>query len=46
MQDKKTPQLKRSGGKKWLSDWRLYLMILPALVWLIVFCYVPMYGIL
>jgi len=46
MQDKKAPQLKRSGGKKWLSDWRLYLMILPALVWLIVFCYVPMYGIL
>lgn len=46
MQDKKTPQLKSPGWKKWLSDWRLYLMILPALVWLIVFCYVPMYGIL
>ena len=46
MQDKKTPQLKRPGWKKWLSDWRLYVMILPALVWLIVFCYVPMYGIL
>lgn len=46
MQDKKTPQLKSPGWKKWLSDWRLYVMILPALVWLIVFCYVPMYGIL
>ena len=46
MQDKKTPQLKSPGWKKWLSDWRLYVMILPALVWLIVCCYVPMYGIL
>lgn len=46
MHDKKAPQLKSPGWKKWLSDWRLYLMILPALVWLIVFCYVPMYGIL
>lgn len=27
-------------------DWRLYLMLLPALVWLITFCYVPMYGVI
>lgn len=25
--------------------WRLYLLLLPALIWLILFCYVPMYGI-
>lgn len=26
-------------------NWRLYLLLLPALVWLILFCYVPMYGV-
>lgn len=46
MQKDKALQQKRSGWRLWLSDWRLYLMILPALAWLIVFCYVPMYGIL
>ncbi len=29
-----------------IRDWRLYVMLLPALLWLIIFCYVPMYGIL
>lgn len=29
-----------------LRDWRLYAMLLPALIWLVVFCYVPMYGVL
>ena len=28
-----------------LERWQLYLMILPAVLWLIVFCYVPMYGV-
>lgn len=46
MQKDKTLQQKRSGWKQWLADWRLYVMLLPAIVWLIVFCYVPMYGIL
>lgn len=32
--------------KSLLRDWRLYVMLLPAVAWLIVFCYVPMYGIL
>ncbi len=35
--------------KKWFKKrrerWQLYLMILPAVVWLIIFCYVPMYGV-
>lgn len=26
-------------------NWRLYLLLLPALAWLIVFCYAPMYGV-
>lgn len=46
MQKDKTLQRKRPGWKQWLADWRLYVMLLPAIVWLIVFCYVPMYGIL
>lgn len=46
MQKENTLQQKRSGWRLWLSDWRLYVMLLPALTWLIVFCYVPMYGIL
>ena len=36
-------------GRKILSalkkDWQLWLMILPALVYIIIFCYGPMYGI-
>ena len=35
-----------SGWRRFLRDWRLYVMLLPALIWLIVFCYVPMYGVL
>lgn len=31
-----------SGLKK---DWQLWAMILPALAYIIIFCYVPMYGI-
>lgn len=26
-------------------NWQLYLLLLPAFVWLIVFCYAPMYGV-
>ncbi len=29
-----------------LKDWRLYVMMVPALVWLAVFMYIPMYGVL
>lgn len=32
--------------KNIVRDWRLYIMLLPAFVWLVVFCYVPMYGVL
>ncbi len=37
-------------GQPWYrriaTDWRLYVLLLPALVWLILFCYIPMYGVL
>ena len=32
------------GKRKFWTDWRLYLMFIPGLISLIVFCYVPMYG--
>ena len=31
--------------KPWLQSWQLYVLILPALVYLILFAYKPMYGI-
>ncbi len=34
------------SGKMVLNNWQLYTFLLPALIWLIVFMYVPMYGIL
>lgn len=30
--------------KKLLRSWQLYVLLLPALIWLILFCYEPMYG--
>lgn len=42
--------LQMNGGfgarirKVFLNNWRLYLLLLPGLIWLIVFCYIPMYG--
>lgn len=39
-------------GRQWTSlrrgvarNWQLYLLVLPALVYLIIFCYLPMYGV-
>ncbi len=32
--------------KKLVSKWQLYAMILPAFLFIIIFCYVPMYGVL
>lgn len=26
-------------------NWRLYVLLIPALIWVILFCYVPMYGV-
>lgn len=40
--------IERTGGRRLLATlWRqkiLHLMALPALIWLVIFCYVPMFG--
>lgn len=43
------PRQRTLGAKlsKWLGhNWQLYILLLPGLIWLIVFMYAPMYGIL
>ena len=35
----------RRGFAKWVSDWRLLVMVLPAIASVIIFNYIPMYGI-
>ncbi len=37
---------RRKRGKDFIRDWRLYVFILPAVVYTALFCYKPMYGIL
>lgn len=37
---------RKSELRKWLECWQLYVMLLPALLYLILFAYKPMYGIL
>lgn len=39
----KRPLIKKIR-KVYLSNWRLYVLLLPALLWLFVFRYTPMYG--
>ena len=39
----KRPLIKKIR-KVFLSNWRLYVLLLPALLWLFVFRYTPMYG--
>ncbi len=31
--------------KYWTRNWQLWIMLLPAMIYIFVFCYVPMYGI-
>lgn len=45
-----TLEVSRSGGlgkrvKSALKDWRLWLLLLPAIIYLFVFAYLPMYGV-
>lgn len=35
---------KKSGFKKWFRDWQLYVLLLPAVINLLLFNYIPMYG--
>lgn len=37
---------KRNLKKSIFRNWRLYVLMLPALIWLILFAYYPMYGLL
>ena len=41
---KKTPYIKRLG-KDIVNNWILYVMILPVILYVLLFCYVPMYGV-
>ena len=38
-----------SQGQKWkqnlLRNWRLYVLLLPAFIYLFIFNYIPMYGV-
>ena len=46
MTDKKTaPAWTRNLGRRILKNWELYLFILPALIWYIIFTYAPLYGV-
>ncbi len=40
------PKGEKSGLARALSSWQLYVLLLPALVWLVVFAYYPMYGVI
>lgn len=45
----KNPTLKSNYQKKWnliLNNWELYVMIVPVILFYVIFCYVPMYGVL
>lgn len=33
-------------NRKWYKNWQLYALVLPSLIYLAIFCYVPMYGII
>lgn len=37
---------KRPWVKRLLRSWQLYVLLLPALIWLVLFCYQPMYGLI
>ena len=40
----KTGRSKRSIGWYLAHDWQLWVMLLPAVVYIFIFCYIPMYG--
>ncbi|AGC67235.1 protein LplB [Thermoclostridium stercorarium subsp. stercorarium DSM 8532] len=39
------PGLTKRIGKAVKSDWQLYVLLLPALAFIFVFCYLPLYGV-
>ena len=42
---KKTKSKKKSFAEIWKANWQLYVLILPAIIYFIVFNYLPLYGI-
>lgn len=38
------PAGRKSGLKKVLQAWQLYILLIPALLWAVIFAYYPMYG--
>lgn len=46
MQQARVEVKKDSFAKSFQKHWMLYLMVVPALLYVIIFCYKPMYGIL
>ena len=36
---------KKSIGWYLAQDWQLWVMLLPAIIYIFIFCYVPMYGV-
>ena len=42
---KKTRPKKTSFAEVWKANWQLYVLILPAIIYFIVFNYFPLYGI-
>lgn len=38
-------QKKKRGIAWYLRDWRLYLLLLPAIIYVFIFSYIPMYGV-
>ncbi len=42
----KKKQTMEKLNKIWKHNWQLYLLILPGIVWMLIFMYAPMYGLL
>ena len=40
------PKTKKKRGKSILDDLQLFLLSLPTTLWYLLFCYIPMFGIL
>lgn len=42
----KAPKGEKSTLARVLSSWQLYVLLLPSLLWLVIFAYYPMYGVI
>ena len=45
MNKRRAPTLQKKTWKRILTNWRLYVLLLPAIAYYIAFQYVPMYGV-